>query len=64
MSNQDEILMTQQQYEQLKKEVIHFQSELFLWQKGLQNLIFEFEKIGRIMKWHTTEMLNQEPKDQ
>ena len=45
MSNQDEILMTEQEYEQLKKEVRHFKKELFLWQNGLQNLIFKFEKI-------------------
>lgn len=50
MSNQDEILMTQEQYEQLKKEMKRFKSELFLFQHGIQNLIFEFEKICRIVK--------------
>ena len=43
MSNHPEILITEQEYEQLKKE-------LYLWQMGFQNLIFEFEKIYKIVK--------------
>lgn len=45
MSNPNEILMTEQEHEQLKKEIEHFKKELFLWAKGLQDLISEFEKI-------------------
>lgn len=47
MSNQPEILMTEQEYEELKKEIEHFKRELFLFQHGFLNLIAEFEKIYR-----------------
>ena len=50
MSNNDEILMTQQEYELLKEKMQYFYHELFLYHKGFQNLIQEFEKIYGLLK--------------